>query len=1052
MSSIKALKQFDRSQLWRLFVDGRFHKKYGGWVGYEAGERGSVRAWLSAFAYMLDHFDLSSGLKGTYLRELHKRAMLGVQTTNIKSSPGDIRYLNSGIPFFASSTTYEHLVEVFAMRRGDGTAMFNNRRFAKPADELSLDDVWAALLKEGRLNYRNWYPNLDLRQQEAINGRHSLQEFYSAKHSVQMLMVAKMEEILARYNRDIRRARNDEEKLATIALVPRELELLHPFPDGNSRTFSCVTLTHLLLWHGFSPTLLENPNLDNEVSHAQWVGEVKKGMARFKALSANPDMRVFDFSIQDMASGDRKRFLEMASEVNRCLDNHREIYLTPERLADFTSGRWLMDSCDPNLRFTGVGTYGTHRPGNLYFALALGDWRTDKKDPRCELAAILSKGMRALVIDDMRYATGWPVPVLLVDDITAAFKNCAIQVRQQKNPTTVLVTGTEGKTGAKVQFHHLLSKQVQTHAVLNSANTEVPVLRSLIELSEEDKVEINEVSVGSDEALRVERARMVNPDLCFITNVGPNHMDMHKTLDNIFIAKSSVVEGLRDGGKCIVNADIHHFPKLIAQIDRRRPGTPILTYGTSELNNGVLLTQTFVPERFGWNVRARINGEELSYFLPLFQQHAPLGSVGILLAIQYLGHDIQRAARDYAGLIPFETMGRILEFPKRSGKVLFYDQSRRGAIKGMRSAFADMKNFRIDGRIVALVGGISTKKDSDWTREAHTELAQLINDSRIARLYTTGNYMDYVTERLKDPSIFVRHCDDLDALAQNLFNEVRGGDLLFIIGNAYLYLGRVSERLLALKDESRFDPAIVDQSLSQETFEFYQGLVTQAEVDRGLSLEQALYQTGLPEHSFAAFQALYPTFEQACGFMLFDFFAQIDKALTNQWSLVNVNEAMKTGGFESYVYSKDYCSRWFANFTKQSNLKKKQLFGSFYDYGNEAYLLHIEVATTNLHLGFVSWRQNDENEEAGRTLVRMTAAERSSAAQRFTALTDLTFRFLPRDWGLGWISYDCGAWIDPINTKNFCRLRDPLNNDFYTQTLEPLLKKLVATVANKPSS
>ena len=42
---------------------------------------------------------------------------------------------------------------------------------------------------------------------------------------------------------------------------------------------------------------------------------------------------------------------------------------------------------------------------------------------------------------------------------------------------------------------------------------------------------------------------------------------------------------------------------------------------------------------------------------------------------------------------PYQTMGRILRIPKRSGDVLFYDQSRRGAIEGVRSAFADIRNF-----------------------------------------------------------------------------------------------------------------------------------------------------------------------------------------------------------------------------------------------------------------------------------------------------------------------------------------------------------------------
>jgi UDP-N-acetylmuramyl pentapeptide synthase len=141
-------------------------------------------------------------------------------------------------------------------------------------------------------------------------------------------------------------------------------------------------------------------------------------------------------------------------------------------------------------------------------------------------------------------------------------------------------------------------------------------------------------------------------------------------------------------------------------------------------------------------------------------------------------------------------MGRMIRLRLDQGEALFYDQSRRGGMHGMRSAFDDLKRLHVPGRIVALVGGISIKKDSDWTRQAHHELAELINASPIDRLYTTGNYMGYVHDALTRPDRLVRHGEDIDELATWLSGELRDGDLLFMIGSAYLYLGRVADILL----------------------------------------------------------------------------------------------------------------------------------------------------------------------------------------------------------------------------------------------------------------
>lgn len=1038
MSKLKYLKEFDKSQLWRFFVDGRFHKKYDGWVGYEAGERGSIQALLNGFSFMIDNFDISNGLEATYLRELHKVCMLSVETTNLKSSPGDIRYLNAGMPFFAKSTTYEHLVEVFDMRSGDGTAIFNSQKWGKTADELDVDEIYRVLLKDKKINYRNWYPNLDKEQVEAIEGKRSLSEFYEAKHSVQMLMISKMQNIIDRYNTNIKKAKTDEEKLEVICLVPRELELLHPFPDGNSRTFSCVTLTHLLTFNGFAPALLENPNLDNEVSLSQWIEEVKQGMQRTEQLLAEPNMKMFNYSILDMDAKNRDKFVDMASELISKIDNYKEIFLTPNKLVEYTSGEWL-DDVNENMRFTGVGTYGTYAKGNIYFAMAIKDWIKEKKDVKKELKRVLSRGMRAVVLDDMEYASIIDVPILYVKDSFNAFKQCAIQVRQEHNPFTVLVTGTEGKTGSKVQFHHILNGQVKTHAVLNSANTEIPVLRSLINLEDDDEVEINEVSVGSDEAYRVERTVMVNPNLCFFTNIGPNHMDMHKSIENIMIAKSSVVEGLVEGGKCILNSTIEHYDMLLKAIDDRRKNIPILTYGKDKKDTAQLISQKFHPDKFGWDVEANIDGAKVKYFLPLFQNHAPLTSVGILLTVKEMGYDVQKAALDYEGLIPFETMGRILKIKKRSGEIDFYDQSRRGGIHGMRSAFNDMKNFNIKGRIIALVGGISTKRDTQWTKESHAQLAKMINESKIDRLYTTGNYMDYVTKDLTKPEIFVKHSDDLDELAYSLYAEIKAGDLLFIIGSAYLYLGRVSDKILKLKDNSKFDYSINDYKLSQKNIQRYKALLVMYEVERGSPLNISLAHNDLLLNNFNAVKKQYETYLNLRSSLLMGFFESLDKTILANHKFFNVNEDIKKTGNETYVYNEKYCKRWFNNLDQKADLPKKQLFGSFYFFGDMEYLLHIEVATMNLHIGFVKYHMKDGLYQA----LKMNDEDRKNVASKYAHKFGDKISLEQRTWGLRWYSFDYDKCIDLTKASSYQLMVDFKRSDFKHNVLDVILKNII---------
>ena len=1034
-SGIKYLKKFDISQFWRLFVDGRFQKKYNGWVGYEGGERGSVQALLNGFSFMLDNFDISNGLRATYLRELHKICMLSVETTNLKSSPGDIRYLNSGMPFFSKTTTYEHLVEVFELRKGDGTAIFNSSIWGKTADELNVDEIYKVMLKDGKINYRNWYPNLDKKQQDAIEGKLSLHEFYEAKHAVQMLMVSKMEEIVNNYNKNILKAKTDDEKLEVISLVSREMELLHPFPDGNSRTFSCVTLSHLLMFNGFPPALLENPNLDNEVSHSQWIEEVKKGMQRTLDLIENPDLTLFSYSILDMEKENREKFREMASSLKEKIDNHKEIFLTPQKVKEYTKGEWITD-VNENMRFSGVGTYGTYQKGNIYFTMAIKDWIKEEKNPILELEKVLSKEIKAVVIDDIKYLKYVEhLPTLLVDDCFEAFKKCSIQVRQEANPYTLLITGTEGKTGAKVQLHHLLNKQTKAHGVLNSANTEVPVLRSLINLEPDDEVEINEVSVGSDEAYRVERTVMVNPNLCFFTNIAPNHMDMHKTMENILIAKSSVVEGLTEDGICIVNSANKYYEGLVEQIKKRRPNVNIITYGNSHGDSAYLIKQSFDNEHLGWRVEANISGTKINYFVPMLQHHSALASVGVLLVMDYMGYDVEQAAKDFASLQPFETMGRVLKIKKKSGDVLFYDQSRRGGIGGMTSAFDDLKNIKPKGRVIALVGGISIKKDSEWTKEAHRKLAELINESSIDRLYTTGNFMDYVHENLKNPEIFIGHEDDIDTLAKMLFDDIKGGDLLYMIDSAYLDLERVTDKLLKIKDSSKYDVTIKDYELSKTKIDEYKSLIVMNEIEKGVKSNVALFKYDLATKDFKNYFEKYSTFTNFRAELLMNFFKELDSLMETK-GLVQINDKIDDS-FKNYTYNKEFCLQWFNNLDKKPNLPKRQLFGTFYDFKDKNYLLHIEVATMNLHIGFVKYEKKN-----GKYLLKKLSLDEQREELDFVRKLNLDFGFDKRSWGLRWCSVDCGNIIDLSLAKNYITVSFLEKSTLFRDILEPLVKKI----------
>jgi|GEM_PF-1349854 len=1047
MATFDLLKKFDKAQLFRFFVDGRFHKatKYNGWIGYEQRERGSVQAMLNAFSYMLDNFhttgDKGNGLNCNYLRNLHRTCMLNVETANQRTSPGDIRFQRTGLPFFKKTTTFENLQEFIDMRRGDGTIMFHDRELKKTADKLTAKEIFNLLQKKGKVTYSGWYPNLDQATEEALEGKRSLHEFYTAKHYVQMQIVGKMEAIVERYNSNIKLAASDDEKLEIIALLVRELEILHPFPDGNCRAFACVLLTQLLIYHDFHPAILKNPNLDFEHSLSQWVDEIKLGMENTKILLNDPQARVFEYSIFEMSDEDKNKFLEMAAEVIKKIDAYHEVFLTPERVQRYTGGTWI--NGDMQLRYSGIGTHGTFQEGYLYFATSIADWEADGRDVFADLQRRVKGGVRGIVLDNKKYLHGLNIPVLLVDEVMDAFTQTAIQTRQEANPQTVLITGTEGKTGTKIQLHHLLKQQTASHAWLNSLNTVIPIHRSLASLGKDDKVEINEVSVDANTDKTAERASIVNPDLCFFSNISAEHMHVHKTIEGVVKHKSYVVKGLRDGGKCIVNSTIAPYQLMLSEINQRKPGVEILSFGTSEQDTAQLLQMSFDTEKLGWNIEARIDKDLISYFLPLFQQHAPIMSVGVLLAVKVLGYNVHKAAYDFAGLQPFESMGQVHRIKKKEGSFLFYDQSRRASISGVRSAFQDIKNFNVRGKTVALFATISSVKGNEWTEQYHKELAELINQSAISRLYTLGPHMEIVHENLKDPSILIKHSEDLEQLYEDLMMDMEAGDLLFLQGYLRLNLSEIAKKVLKFDDE-KFEGSAIRGLLSDEQPLLYKKLLCLKDSESGVSSAEINKKYDLDIATIEQLKNSSVSYRKLRQVLLGNFFQSMERHIQTEFSMPCINIEIQKSGYRMLVHNEEFCNHWFNNIDKIADQPRKMLFGSFFDFGDKKYLFNALAGTTNLHIGILKYYKEDNRY----VIDKMDDDDFKEIHQRYDQLLPKDLKLENRKWGHKWVTIDCGELIKLDQRDNFSACYDFASSKLFNMQFAPLLSAIV-TVRKK---
>lgn len=805
-NGLSDLKRFDKRQLFRFFVDGRFQKKYNGWTGYESQEAGSTDGMLRGYKFMLENFDISEGISLHYLRNLHHACMFNVYSTLSESAPGDLRCEQTGFKFFSSRTTIEFLKELFEIRANDNIKLFHNGGFEKPAKQLNIYTVYKGLMKRKRLQFNPWYPELDEKTKADFEQKGSLVEFYQAKSYIQLQFAIKLESIVERFNNGMTQWHADDDKILLIAGFIQEVELLHPFPDGNCRTLQTLT-NHLLMFHGFMPSIIENPNYDGTYSRAEYAQEIRNGIEQTQKLLNAPESVVYDYSIKNASAEDIEAFsikakvlVEVIEKVKQPALKLDDIYLNSNNFSRIVPGKWFGNS--DTLQFQGVGAHSNIQPGYICFCVRLEDWRKQGHDVNTivkYLNNIFDNGALAIVVDREEYTKKLDKPLYVVDDVSSALRTIAITVREEVNPKTVYVGGTVGKTGFKTQLAHIMNPIAQTHAAINSGNIKLPILYSLSSLHKNDKVEIVEVSGAAKYSWGVSRSKIISPDICVITNLGQVHMDIHKNIEGLLKNKAAAVNGLRSGGVCIINQDAEYYDDFRKVVNQLRNDISIVTFAESNAD-AFIIFKDYNKQRHGWDIVAQIENEKVSYFIPFFQSHMPVQSVGALLTVKKLGYSVEQAAMNFDGIKSFETMGRLFEITiDDSKKILFYDQSLRGAIQGMRSAFNDLKNLKSTGKIIALLGGTSIEENDDFTKQQHQQMADLLNNSPIDKFYTTGPYLDYMLDSLDETTKakHVEHNDNRDALVKQIQQQIEDGDLIFVMGSAYLRLGDVGSAILA---------------------------------------------------------------------------------------------------------------------------------------------------------------------------------------------------------------------------------------------------------------
>ncbi|MEQ1919714.1 MAG: UDP-N-acetylmuramoyl-tripeptide--D-alanyl-D-alanine ligase, partial [Elusimicrobiota bacterium] len=223
------------------------------------------------------------------------------------------------------------------------------------------------------------------------------------------------------------------------------------------------------------------------------------------------------------------------------------------------------------------------KPGQAFWAL-IGE----RIDAHTLLTEAFAKTSSGWVVAEGKLAAGAPVPqhVVTVPDTLKALQALAHFHRKRFDIPVAGIVGSNGKTTTKEMLKSICAQVGPVCATPGNWNNEIGVPLSVLELLPEHRYGIFELAACRKGEIE-ELARVVQPTVALLTNIGPDHLESFGTIETTFQTNSEIVAVLPEDGLAVINAD---DPWLAAL--ETRLGARAVTYG------------------MGTNCKVRIEGQD----------------------------------------------------------------------------------------------------------------------------------------------------------------------------------------------------------------------------------------------------------------------------------------------------------------------------------------------------------------------------------------------------------------------------------------------------------
>ena len=184
------------------------------------------------------------------------------------------------------------------------------------------------------------------------------------------------------------------------------------------------------------------------------------------------------------------------------------------------------------------------QPGQLFLALQ------GERDGHDFIPMAMEKGAAAVLCS----RSCGDVPAIIVEDPRIALGLIAKAECSRIGMKVVGVTGSVGKSTTKEMVACVLEASFKVAKTPANHNNDIGMPMAILAMPEDTQVAVLEMGMNHFREIAY-LSRIAQPDMAVIINVGTAHIEYLGSREGILQAKMEILEGLKPGGKAILNGD-----------------------------------------------------------------------------------------------------------------------------------------------------------------------------------------------------------------------------------------------------------------------------------------------------------------------------------------------------------------------------------------------------------------------------------------------------------------------------------------------------------------